>query len=420
MELFSEKSDAFDQPLADRIRPQSFDEILGQNHLLSPDKPFRKMLETGQLHSMIFWGPPGSGKTTLALAIAHYTNAYFVAFSAVTSGVQEIRRVIKDANYQRQFHKRPTVLFVDEIHRFNKAQQDAFLPYVESGKIFLIGATTENPSFEVIGPLLSRCRVYLLNPLAPEDLKKIMNRALSSEIGLKVFNPVVSPQIFDYIITLSQGDARVCLNILELSVQATEPDKNHKRRIDLKTVAEVAQRKILLYDKKGEEHYNLISAFIKSIRGSDPDGALYWLARMLEAGEDPLFIARRMVILASEDIGNVDPQALVVANAAKDAVDFVGRPEADLALAQACTYLALAPKSNAVYKALILAKKDALETTTEPVPLHLRNPVTPLMRQIGYGKSYKYPHDYPGSKVNQEYLPKRLKGRKYYQPPKKQ
>uniref|UniRef100_A0A7C6A9K1 Replication-associated recombination protein A n=1 Tax=candidate division WOR-3 bacterium TaxID=2052148 RepID=A0A7C6A9K1_UNCW3 len=415
MELFSDKTQ-FDKPLADRLRPKEISEIIGQDHLLGKGKPLRTMIEKGELHSMIFWGPPGSGKTTLALLIAQFSNAHFVAFSAVTSGVADIRNVIKQAEYERRFHNKRTILFVDEIHRFNKAQQDAFLPYVESGKIVLIGATTENPSFEVIAPLLSRSKVYVLHQLSPADLKRIMRRALDSEIGLKKFNPVIDEKGLDYIALISDGDARRALNTLELAVMATEPDAKNRRYIKMSIIEDVVQRKFLLYDKSGEEHYNLISALHKSLRDSDPDAAVYWLARMLEAGEDPLYIARRLVRFASEDIGNADPQALVVANAAKEVVDFVGMPECNTALAQACIYLALAPKSNAVYKAYEAAKKDALETIAEPVPLHLRNPVTPLMKRLGYGKGYKYAHNYPQAKVNQEHLPKSLRGRRYYFP----
>ncbi|MEO0092143.1 MAG: replication-associated recombination protein A [candidate division WOR-3 bacterium] len=407
-------------PLAERLRPRDLNEIVGQEHLLGQDKPLRKIIEKGELHSMIFWGPPGSGKTTLARIIAQYTNAHFIAFSAVTSGVADIRRVIKEAEYQKQMHKKTTILFVDEIHRFNKAQQDAFLPHVESGRIILIGATTENPSFEVIGPLLSRCRVYILHQLSPDNLKTILKRAINHPHGLKEYNPIISENILDYIVNIAQGDARVALTTLDIAVQSTEPDEKNQRVITKETIEQVASRKILLYDKSGEEHYNLISALHKSLRDSDPDASLYWLARMLEAGEDPLYIARRLVRFAIEDIGDANHLALVIANAAKDAVDFIGRPEGDLALAQAVVFLAMAPKSNAIYKAYELAKKDALESLSEPVPLHLRNPVTPLMRHFGYGKGYKYAHDYPEAKVEQEHFPPSLKGRKYYLPHKGQ
>ncbi len=415
MDLFNPPK-RFLSPLADRMRPRNLEEFVGQSHILSKGKPLRDVLEKGELFSMIFWGPPGCGKTTLAMLVAKYTKARFLSFSAVVSGVKDIRKVTKEAEYQLKAHNRRTILFVDEIHRFNKAQQDAFLPYVESGKIVLIGATTENPSFEVIGPLLSRTKVYVLNPLSPDEIKIILRRALEDERGLKLYNPAVEERVLDYLTIIASGDARVALNNLEFSVLSAKPDKENKRKVSLKLVEEVVQRKSLLYDKSGEEHYNLISAFIKSLRGSDPDAALYWMARMLEAGEDPLYIARRMIILASEDIGNADPQALVIANAAKEAVEFVGLPECSLALTQACIYLALAPKSNAVLRAYQGARDDALSTISQPVPLHLRNPVTSLMKRLGYGKGYKYPHSYPGAEVNQDYFPAGLKGRRYYFP----
>jgi putative ATPase len=374
------------------------------------------MIERGELHSMILWGPPGSGKTTLALAIARYTEARFVQLSAVTSSVAEIRNVVKRAEFDRSMHNRRTILFVDEIHRFNKAQQDAFLPHVESGRIILIGATTENPSFEVIAPLLSRCRVYVLEPLAADDIKALLGRALKSDTGLGPARARISADALDYIVLVSQGDARSALTALELSVTAAEPDAKGRRSVTLQLTKDVIQRKFLLYDKAGEQHFNLISALHKCLRDSDPDGALYWLARMLEAGEDPLYVARRLVRFASEDIGMANPNALVVANAAKEACDFIGLPEGNTALAQAVVYLALAPKSNAIYVAYNAAKEDALNTATEPVPLHLRNAPTGLMKGLGYGKGYKYAHDFPDAVVDQQHLPESLKGRKYYQP----
>ncbi len=415
-ELFTAGEEKLSAPLADRLRPRSLAELVGQEHMLGPGKPLRRAIEKGELFSMIFWGPPGSGKTTLAMLVAEFAQAYFVSFSAVTSGVADIRRVTKEAQYRRKAHNQKTILFVDEIHRFNKAQQDAFLPFVESGIITLIGATTENPSFEVIGPLLSRIKVYVLNQLSPPELKIIVERALTDERGLKKFRPRLDEKVIDYLIAIADGDARRVLNGVELCVMSAEPNARGEREVGIELAEDVIQRKFLLYDRAGEEHYNLISAFIKSLRGSDPDAAIYWLARMLESGEDPLFIARRMVILASEDIGNADPQALMVANACKDAVDFVGLPEGRLALAQACIYLAVAPKSNSVIKAYEAAKEDALSTIAEPVPLHLRNPVTPLMKQLSYGRNYKYPHNFPKGQVEQEYRPKNLKGRRYYFP----
>jgi len=404
-------------PLADRMRPTSLLEFLGQGHLLDKGKPLRNAIERDQLQSMIFWGPPGSGKTTLASIIASATNSHFISFSAVLSGVKEIREVIKEAEGQRRFHRRKTILFVDEIHRFNKAQQDAFLPHVESGLFILIGATTENPSFEVISPLLSRTRVFTLNPLMRDQLLVILNHALNDEErGLGEFTVELAPHLLDHISAMADGDARIALNVLEMAVMTTPPGRKQVRRITLKTLEAVMQRKALLYDKNGEEHYNLISALHKSLRGGDPDAALYWLARMLEAGEDPLYIARRMVRFASEDIGNADPQALQVAVAAMQAFNFVGLPEGNLALAQAAVYLATAPKSNALYTAYLDVQKDIQRTLSLSVPLHLRNAPTRLMKELGYGKGYKYPHDFPGHHVEENYLPEDLKGRIYYRP----
>jgi len=394
-------------PLADRIRPETFDEVLGQKHLLGPNGPIRRQIEEGRLFSMVLFGPPGSGKTTIARLFAKKYSVDFISFSAATSGIVEIKKFMEEAERRKQLYSRDTIIFIDEIHRFNKAQQDAFLPYLEKGMIILIGATTENPSFELNSSLLSRLKVYMLYPLSIDDIKMIIERACTSVKGLNgEFQ--LSPEALNFIANISDGDARVALNALELSALATKDKK-----IDLKLVEEVVQRKALRYDKAGEEHYNLISALHKSLRGSDPDASLYWLARMLEAGEDPLYIARRLVRFAVEDIGSADPQALVVAIAAKDAVDFIGRPEGDLALAECVVYLAKAPKSNEIYLAYEAAKEDALKTLAEPVPMHIRNAPTPLMEKLGYGKDYKYPHNYPGAKVDQDYLPPNLRGKKY-------
>lgn len=417
MDLFEkeEEREGF-VPLADRMRPAGLSDFVGQRHLVGEGKALRRAIESGETGSIIFWGPPGSGKTTLAHIIAKASGAYFVGFSAVLSGVKEIRDVVQRAEEQRRLHKRKTILFVDEIHRFNKAQQDAFLPWVEKGTIILIGATTENPSFEVISPLLSRTKVYTLSPLANEDIALIMERALKDKRGLGDLKVEIDGEALRFIVNNANGDARVALNLLELSVLTTSESENGSLRIALETVQDLAQRKAYLYDKAGEEHYNLISALHKSLRGSDVDASLYWLARMLEAGEDPLYVARRMVRFASEDIGNADPQALQIAVAAKEAVHFVGMPEGNIALAQAAIYLATAPKSNATYAAYAKAKEDVENTFNEAVPLHIRNPVTALMKKLGYGKGYKYPHRFPEAFVKQEYLPENLKGRVYYRP----
>lgn len=404
-------------PLADRIRPKTLEEFVGQEHIVGKGRLLRRMIEEDIPTSLIFWGPPGSGKTTLARIVAHLTKSYFSQFSAVTSGVADVRRVVKEAHARLKVYGQKSILFVDEIHRFNKAQQDAFLPYVENGTIILIGATTENPSFEVIGPLLSRTRIFTLKRLSFEEIKKIVTRAMKDkEKGLGQYRMKIDPEALDFLIEGSNGDARVALNALEIAVNAAKPNEKELRYIDLKAIEEALQSKALLYDKAGEEHYNVISAFIKSMRGSNPDAALYWLARMIEAGEDPRFIARRMVIFASEDVGNADPQALSVATAAAQAVEFVGMPEAQINLAQAVTYLATAPKSNASYMGLLAAKEDVKKTLNLSVPLHLRNAPTPLMKDLGYGKDYKYPHNFPGAKVEQEYLPEKLRGKRYYHP----
>jgi putative ATPase len=404
-------------PLADRMRPRTLDEVVGQAHLVGPGKVLRRSLEEGKLHSMILWGPPGTGKTTLALLMAHVAGARFVTFSAVLSGVKEIRQVMAEAEADRARRGRRTILFVDEIHRFNKAQQDAFLPYVEKGAIVLIGATTENPSFEVNAALLSRCRVYVLQPLGEDDLVGILARALADpERGLGGAGVSAEPDTLRLITRLSDGDARSALNVLELAVnlEATRPGGDG--RLTEGAIREAVQKKALLYDKAGEEHYNLISALHKSLRDSDPDGALYWLGRMLDAGEDPLYIARRLVRFASEDVGNADPAALRLTLDAKEAYHFLGTPEGELALAQAACYLALAPKSNAVYAAWNEVREDIREKPAEPVPLHLRNAPTGLMANLGYGRGYQYAHDAPDAVVDQEHLPEALRGRTYYRP----
>ncbi len=403
-------------PLADRMRPRRLDEVIGQEHLIGPGKVLRRALEGGALHSMILWGPPGTGKTTLAGLMAEVAGARFVTFSAVLSGVKEIRQVTAEAETERALRGRRTILFVDEIHRFNKAQQDAFLPHVEKGTIVLVGATTENPSFEVNAALLSRCRVYVLNPLGEDDLARILTRALrDGERGLAGTGVAAEPDALGLIARLANGDARSALNILELAVTLTQAS-NDGPRVTEAAIREAAQRKALLYNKAGEEHYNLISALHKSLRDSDPDGSLYWLGRMLESGEDPLYIARRLVRFASEDVGNADPLALRLTLDAKEAYHFLGTPEGELALAQAVCYLALAPKSNSVYAAWNAVKDDIREKPAEPVPLHLRNAPTGLMAHQGYGREYQYAHDAPDALVDQEHLPDALRGRTYYRP----
>ena len=403
-------------PLADRMRPRVLDDIVGQAHLLGPGRVLRAALESGELHSMILWGPPGSGKTTLASLMAQVAGARFVAFSAVLSGVKEIRQVVAEAETERARRRRRTILFVDEIHRFNRGQQDAFLPHVEKGTIVLVGATTENPSFEVNSALLSRCRVYVLHALTEDDLLAIMGRALADgERGLARLAPEVAEEALRLIARLANGDARSALNVLELAVQLA-PVTAGRRRVTEAGIREAAQRRTLLYDKSGEEHYNLISALHKSLRDSDADAALYWMTRMLDSGEDPLYVARRLVRFASEDVGNADPRALTLTLAAKDAYEFLGSPEGELALAQATLYLALAPKSNAVYVAFNEARADVQERPAEPVPLHIRNAPTGLMRDLGYGRGYQYAHDAPEARVEQEHLPEALRDRRYYRP----
>jgi len=404
------------QPLAERMRPRTLDEMTGQENLLGPGKPLRVQIERDELGSMILWGPPGCGKTTLARLVARLTKAEFVSFSAVLAGIKEIKEVMAEAERASRGGRRTTV-FVDEVHRFNKAQQDAFLPYVEAGHILFIGATTENPSFEVIAPLLSRTKVYVLAPLSTPQIAELLRRALTdNERGLGLENMDASEEVLFRIASFSNGDARSAYNTLELAVRSTAPDAAGRRSLTSERLGEILQRKILRYDKAGEEHYNLISALHKSVRNSDPDAALYWLARMLESGEDPLFLARRMVRMASEDIGLAEPGALAVTMAAKEAFDFIGAPEGYLALAQAAVYLSLAPKSNALYTAYGAVQQDVAKTEADPVPLHLRNAPTGLMSNLGYGKGYEYAHNDPEKVTAMTCLPDNLQGRSYYHP----
>ena len=403
-------------PLAERMRPRTFDEFVGQEDLLAPGKPLREAIERDLLQSIILWGPPGTGKTTLARIIADTTKARFISFSAVLAGIKEIRDVMGEAERIRRTTGRRTIVFIDEIHRFNKSQQDAFLPRVEAGDIILIGATTENPSFEVNAALLSRSKVFVLHGLTTEEVASILRRALEDpERGLGSERVSVDSETLGAVALYANGDARIALNLLELSIAAA-PIVNGERRLDVARVEQTMQRRALLYDKSGEEHYNIISALHKSMRNSDPDASVYWLARMVEAGEDPLYIARRLVRFASEDIGNADPQALVVAIAAKDAVHFMGMPEGNTALAQAALYLATAPKSNAVYEAYSRAAEDAEKDVAQPVPLHLRNAPTKLMKDLAYGKGYKYAHNEADAIADMSCLPPALEGRKYYEP----
>jgi putative ATPase len=425
MDLFeysARKDASVTRPLADRIRPRNLDEFIGQRHAVGEGTLIRHAIQKDRIFSMILWGPPGCGKTTLAGIFASQTHCHFVHFSAVLSGVKEIRSVIEDAKNQQTLFRKKTVLFVDEIHRFNKAQQDAFLHHVENGLITLIGATTENPSFEVIPPLMSRCRVITLNPLSAEDIDAIMRNALKDrERGLGNMNLIVDEDALSHLVRLSDGDARTALNSLETAaslIASSREDSSEKKpkTITLQDVERAMERKALLYDKTGDEHYNLISAFHKSLRGSDPDAAAYWLGRMLSAGEDPFYVARRMVRFASEDIGNADPHALGVALSAMEAFRFLGHPEGELALVQAAIYLATAPKSNSIYTAYGSVKAVIDKHGALPVPLHIRNAPTALMREIGYGKDYKYAHDYKDAYAPQDYLPEKLEGRYFYKP----
>jgi len=404
------------QPLAERMRPRSLDEVVGQEKLLGPGKPLRTQIENDDLGSMLFWGPPGCGKTTLARLIARLTRSEFIPFSAVLTGIKEIKEVMADAEHKARSGQR-TIVFIDEVHRFNKAQQDAFLPHVEAGHITFIGATTENPSFEVISPLLSRTKVYILDPLTTPQIVELLRRALADkEHGLGNEIIEASDETLFRIASYANGDARSAYNTLELATRSAIRQSNGALSITRELLEDVLQRKLLRYDKAGEEHFNLISALHKSVRNSDPDAALYWLARMLESGEDPLYLARRMVRMASEDIGLAEPGALAVTLAAKDAFDFLGAPEGHLALAQAAVYLSLAPKSNALYTGYGEALKDVQETEADPVPLHLRNAPTGLMKHVGYGKGYQYAHDAEDKVTNMQCLPDNLSGRAYYHP----
>ncbi|MDJ0783568.1 MAG: replication-associated recombination protein A [Desulfosarcinaceae bacterium] len=424
MDLFeyqAQQSGADERPLAERLRPRSLAEFCGQSKIVGAGSFLRQAIESDRIFSMILWGPPGCGKTTLAHIIARETKAHFVHFSAVLSGVKAIRAVISAAQEQRRLYRQRTLLFVDEIHRFNKSQQDAFLPHVESGLITLIGATTENPSFEVISPLLSRCRVIPLEALDKADMADLVQRALTDpDRGLGRLNLEIDSDARDHLIRIADGDARALINNLEIAanlvIGSRTPDSGATARIELAAVEAAFQHKALNYDKGGEQHYNIISAFHKSMRGSDPDAALYWLARMLSAGEDPLYVARRMVRFASEDVGNADPYALRMALSAMDAFRFIGRPEGELCLAQAAVYLACAPKSAAVYKAYKRASDAARKDGSLPVPLHLRNAPTDLMHRMGYGRGYKYAHDYKEGFVAQDHLPEKLVGNVYYFP----
>jgi putative ATPase len=405
-------------PLADRMRPKDLDEFVGQEHLVGENKVLRRMINEDKLFSIIFWGPPGCGKTTLAKIIAKKTKSRFISFSAVTAGIKQIKEVMEIAKYEKKINNKNTILFIDEIHRFNKAQQDAFLPFVEDGTIILIGATTENPSFEVISALLSRCKVFILNKLTSEEIRILLNRSITDkERGLGNYKISMDSETIDFISRFCDGDSRIAYNILEMAFSITQ--KNNKEttaKIDIPLIENIIQKKALLYDKNGEEHFNLISALHKSLRGSDPDAAVYWIVRMLEGGEDPLYILRRMVRFASEDIGLADTNALTVTISAKESFEFIGPPEGYLAIIEAAIYLALSPKSNSLYLTYQNVEEDIKNFQSLPVPYHIRNAPTKLLKEIGYSSGYKYPHNFDGAIVNQSYLPEELKNKKYYHP----
>lgn len=420
MDLFSSAGESKrkkEAPLATRMRPETLDEFVGQEEIIGPGRLLRRSIEADRLSSMILFGPPGTGKTTLAFLIAKYTEAHFEILNAVSSGVAEVRKVIQEAKERYSFYHRKTVVFIDEIHRFNKGQQDALLPAVEAGTIILIGATTENPYYEVNAPLLSRSRVFRLSLLKEDELGRIIERALKDrEKGLGDYNAILAPEAKEHLLRVAEGDARVALNGLELAVLTTEPNAKGERYITTDIIEDSVQQRVIRYDKTGENHYDTISAFIKSIRGSDPDAALFYMAKMLKAGEDPKFIARRMIVHAAEDIGNADPQALLIAVAAAQALEMVGLPEARIPMAQAVIYLATAPKSNASCQAINEAMKDLDEIGQGSVPMHLRDASHSGSKKMGYGEGYLYPHDFPGHWVKQEYLPAKLRGRRYYHP----